>query len=293
MSRDPAATMAEFLTSLDLSEIDENCFVGRSPDFGWARIFGGQFIGQSLVAAQRTVGSNRSVHSLHGYFLRPGDPEKETTYIVDRLRDGMSFSVRSVRAEQAGRPVFTMQASFHKEEQGFEHGSEMPDVPGPDEIVGLDAFEGRGDVVSSLLEYSKRERPFEFRPVSIDRYIENSGLAPIHSIWLKPISPISSEPDTGLGAAIVAYMSDMILVDTALFPHATNVFDGTVQGASLDHAIWFHRPFHFDDWVLYHMDSPAAFGARGMARGSLFSRKGELIASVAQEGLIRKRAIAR
>ncbi len=293
MSRDPSATMTKFLNCLDLIKEDENLFLGHSPDFGWRRIFGGQLIAQSLAAASRTVKADRAVHSLHSYFLRPGDPDIPLYYRVHCIRDGASFSMRSVEALQSNQVIFTMQVSFHRSEAGFDHQAIMPDVPSPEELDIENVFNAKDATTEPLKLYMNKERPFQFVPVSMERYLNAGYLEPEQSVWLRLIKPLDDGVDAYLHPVILSYLSDMLLVDTALFPHGVNIFDQSVQGASLDHAIWFHRLFLFDDWVLYHMDSPSSAGSRGMARGSLFKRDGTLVASVAQEGLIRKRANAR
>lgn len=294
MSRDHASTMLKFISCLDLDSVDDNLYVGHSPDFGWRRIFGGQFIAQSIIAAQRTVAQDKSIHSLHSYFLRPGDPEVPIEYRVTRVRDGSSFCVRSIDAYQNERHVFTMMASLQKMEIGLEHYSEMPNVAMPELLDPTDMLVEAGEnIIRPLKAYFDKERPFEFRPVSIERYTTDKVLEPHQSVWLKLVAPIDEAMHATYATAMLAYISDALLIDTALFPHATNIFDGSIQGASLDHAIWFHRPFKLDDWVLYHMESPSASASRGMARGQLYSRGGALIASVAQEGLIRQRPGAR
>lgn len=294
MSRDRSATMTKFLNCLNLENQTETEFLGHTPDFGWRRIFGGQFIAQSIVAAQRTVSKDKVIHSQHCYFLRPGDPDVPIQYRVTKVRDGASFSMRIVEGYQIDRQVFTMQCSFQRVEEGLSHQSAMPDVTPPEALDFLDQLNKSADeVVRPLKAYIDKERPFEFRPVSTERYLNSHALEPHQSVWLKLVGPVNEAVHAEYDTAMLAYISDALLIDTALFPHSTNIFDGSIQGASLDHALWFHRPIKLNDWVLYHMESPTAFGSRGLARGQIFSQKGELLMSVTQEGLIRKRASAR
>jgi acyl-CoA thioesterase II len=284
--------MQELIATLDLEKLEENLFRGTSPQVGWQRVFGGQVIAQALVAAQRTVVESRFVHSLHAYFMRPGDPSIPIVYEVDRIRDGGSFTTRRVVAVQHGKAIFSLSASFQEDEDGFEHQQAIPPVPTPEELGG------EGDIVSRYVEnapeairrYWLRPRPIEFCPAYPEDYFNRQQLEPLQNVWVRTTGP--SPDDRRLRAAILAYLSDMTLLDTSLYAHGTSVFDSRLQVASLDHAMWFHRDFSLDDWLLYVQDSPSASGARGMTRGSLYDRQGVLIASVAQEGLIRKRASA-
>ena len=282
-------SVAKLLEVLDLERIEENLFRGVSPENSWQRVFGGQVIAQALVAAQRTVPADRPVHSLHGYFMRPGDPKVPITYRVERLRDGGSFTTRQVLGIQHDAAIFTLTASFQRHEAGLEHQVDMPDVPGPDELP-------HGEELKALLlekaaepvqRYWRRPRPIEFRPISFDHYLTTDKLEPVQRIWVRAISDIGDDP--ALNAAVLAYLSDMTLLDTSLFAHGLSVFDPRIQAASLDHSMWFHRPAKVSDWLLYAQDSPTSSGGRGLTRGSLFAEGGELIASVAQEGLIRPR----
>lgn len=291
--RNPSETvspMDQLIAMLDLAVTGENSFVGLSPKTGRQRVFGGQVIAQALMAAQRTVVAERPVHSLHAYFLLPGDPETPIRYEVERIRDGGSFTTRRVLAIQHERPIFSMSASFQIVEDGFVHQIDMPDVPGPEGLepdLHAEQLENAPKVVRSYLE---RKLPIEIRPVSLRHYVSKESLEPRQHVWVRATGPV---PDDGhFQRAVLAWLSDMTLLDTSLYPHGVTVFDPSVQGASLDHAMWFHRPCKLDDWLLYTQDSPSASGARGMTRGSLFTRNGVLVASVAQEGLIRKRADA-
>ena len=276
------------LSILDLEPLEHNLFRGSSPQVGWQRVFGGQVIGQALVAAARTV-EGRIAHSLHGYFLRPGDPAVPILYEVDRIRDGRSFTTRRVAAIQHGRPIFSMEVSFQLAEAGLDHQIAMPAVPPPEELPS------ESDISSLYLEgapesvrrYWERERPIELRPVDLRHYLGREALEPSQYVWVRATGRLPDDPE--IHRCVLAYASDMTLLDTALFPHGRMVFDPDLQAASLDHAMWFHRPFRADDWLLYAEDSPSASGGRGFNRGSLFSRDGQLVASVAQEGLIRVR----
>jgi acyl-CoA thioesterase-2 len=266
-------------------------FRGRSPQVGWQRVFGGQVIGQALVAACRTVDgiAERPPHSLHAYFLLAGDPKVPIIYEVDRIRDGRSFTTRRVLAIQHGQAIFTMSVSFHTAESGLNHQAEMPEVPGP-ELLPSDT-EIRQRVLPMMPEpirrYFERERPIELRPVEFERYLGKKFPGGRFNVWIRTTGPL---PDTAaIHQCVLAYASDLMLLDSALIPHGRTVFEKTIMAASLDHALWFHRPFKADEWLLYAQDSPNAGGARGFARGLIFTRDGTLVASVAQEGLLRER----
>ncbi|GAB4512313.1 MAG: acyl-CoA thioesterase II [Roseibium sp.] len=277
------------LQILDLEELERNLFRGRSPQVGWQRVFGGQVIGQALVAASRTVVADRHVHSLHGYFLRPGDPSVPIIYEVDRIRDGGSFTTRRVVAIQHGEAIFSMSASFQVVEDGLEHQIEMPDVPGPDDLPSEQELKDKflSMAPHNIRRYWERERPIEMRPVDMTHYFSNKPLPPRQYVWVRATGALPE--DERIHQCVLAYASDMTLLDTSLFPHGTSVFNPKIQAASLDHAMWFHRPFRADDWLLYATDSTSSSGSRGMNRGSLFTKDGVLIASTAQEGLIRLR----
>ncbi|MGV2102141.1 acyl-CoA thioesterase II [Rhizobium sp. 21-4511-3d] len=282
--------METLLATLDLEPIEIDIFRGRSPQVGWQRVFGGQVIGQALMAAQRTIEAGRIVHSLHAYFMRPGDPSVAIIYQVERIRDGSSFNTRRVVAIQHGKAIFALSCSFQIEEPGFDHQAAMPDVPPPEKLLGEQQIKDQylAHAPAAIRKYWERERPIEIRPVSLKHYFSNEKLEPRQDVWVRATGPV---PDDRLyQAAVLAYLSDMTLLDTSLYAHGTSIFDQTLQVASLDHSMWFHRPDKLDDWLLYTQDSPSASGARGLTRGSLFTRSGVLIASVAQEGLIRKKA---
>jgi len=284
---DPAIDPVEdLLQILYLEPIELNLFRGHSPDVTWQRVFGGQVIGQALMAAYRTV-ENRFCHSLHAYFIRPGDPKVPILYEVDRARDGRSFTTRRVIAIQHGKQIFNLAASFQKEEKGLEHQFGMPDVPDPDEVPS--ERELREKILHKLpKEYAKhfnRPRPVEIRPIDQADYLNPEKKEPFQNVWFRVRKDLGD--DIAINQCVLAYASDMTLLDTCVRPHGVNWLSGTLQTASLDHAMWFHAPFRTNDWMLYSQDSPSASGARGLNRGSIYTRDGKLIASVAQEGLIR------
>lgn len=275
------------LSILDLEPLEHNLFRGRSPQVGWQRVYGGQVIGQALVAASRTVSEDRHIHSLHGYFLRPGDPAVPIIYDVDRIRDGGSFTTRRVVAIQHGQAIFSMSASFHTLEDGLEHQVEMPNVPMPEDLPSEQDLKEKLLQVAppNVRKYWERERPIELRPVDLTHYFSSKKLDPVQHVWVRATNPLPD--DRRIHQCVLAYASDMTLLDTSLFPHGKSVFSPDIQPASLDHSMWFHRPFRADEWMLYTTDSPSSSGGRGMNRGTLYSRDGQLIASTAQEGLIR------
>jgi len=278
--------LADLLRLLDLERIEENIFRGESRDIGSARVFGGQVLGQALSAASSTV-EGREVHSLHAYFLNAGDVNAHIVYEVERARDGRSFSNRRVVAVQHGRPIFNMTVSFQAPEQGIEHQAKMPKVPGPDELPEM--RELGPDVLAKIPEKMRRylthERPFEVRPVEPISVVNPKRTKPVRHIWVRAIDALPDRPD--LHRNLLAYLSDYQLVATATLPHGIRFEHGNVQLASLDHAMWFHRPFRLDEWLLYSMESPNASGARGLALGQFFTQAGALVASTAQEGVVR------
>jgi len=292
MSRQTASSsaMEQLIATLDLEKLEEDLYRGVSPNVGWQRVFGGHVIAQALMAAQRTVEAGRPVHSLHAYFMRPGDPSVPILYQVERIRDGSSFTTRRVVAVQHGKAIFSMSASFQIEEEGYEHQIGMPSVMQPEDLMGEKEFRELflKQAPESIRRYWTRERPIEIRPTSFAHYLTSDKLEPRQDIWVRTLGEVPAERH--YQAAVLAWLSDMTLLDASLYPHGMSIFDPALQAASLDHAMWFHRPVTFDDWLLYTQDSPSASGARGMTRGSIYSRSGTLIASVAQEGLIRKKA---
>lgn len=278
----------DLLQILDLEPLEHNLFRGQSPQNGWKRIFGGQVIGQALVAACRTV-EGRRPHSLHAYFLLGGDPSVPVIYDVSRIRDGRSFTTRNVLAIQHGEAIFSMSASFQVDEPGYSHEMPMPEVPLPEDLPDFREMAGKiaGQLPDIVRAYFLRERAIEIKPVNLDRYMPGGSSTPGFSAWIR--APQALPDDPVLHQCILSYASDMLLLDTSLVVHARSVFDQDIQSASLDHALWFHRPFRVDEWLLYAQDSPSASGARGFSRGLIFNRAGQLVASVAQEGLIRPR----
>jgi len=283
-----SSAVQDLLQILDLERLEVNLFRGRSPQVGWQRVFGGQVIGQALVAACRTV-EDRPPHSLHAYFLLPGDPKVPIIYDVDRIRDGKSFTTRRVIAIQHGQPIFSMSVSFHADEPGFSHQAKMPDVPGPDDLPSESDVRERvlPMMPDPVRRYYERERPIELRPVEYERYLGKKIDDARFNVWIRATQKLPDDP--AIHQCVLAYASDMTLLDSALLPHGRTVFEREIMAASLDHALWLHRPFRADDWLLYAQDSPSAHGGRGFARGLIFTRDGTLVASVAQEGLIRPR----
>ena len=281
--------LTELVALLALERIEENLFRGQSQDLGWGTVFGGQVLGQALSACVQTVTPERHVHSFQAYFLRPGDPKKPIVYDVDRIRDGGSFTTRRVVAVQSGHPIFNLAASFQKIEPGFDHQSAMPSAPPPESLATeLEIFAGALDrLPAKMHERATAPRAFEVRPVSANDPLEPKATAPARMIWLKATGALPDDP--ALHAYLLAYTSDHDFVTTALLPHAVTWSTDGMQVASLDHVMWFHRPFRVDDWLLHVIDSPSASGARGLVRGSVYTRDGKLVASTAQEGLIRKR----
>jgi acyl-CoA thioesterase II len=284
-----SGAIGSLLAILDLERLEDNLFRGRSPQQSWQRVFGGQVLGQALVAAVRTVEAERIAHSLHAYFLLGGDPKIPIIYSVERVRDGGSFTTRRVTGIQHGRPMFVMSASFHKAEPGFDHQSEMPKVPAPEELPSEQELKARmiAHLPQSMRSYWERERPIEMRPVDVSRYFSRETRVPEQYIWMRATGLLPD--DFPLHQCVLAYASDFSLLDTALMAHGKLMFDKDVQLASLDHALWLHRPFRADAWLLYAQDSPSSHGARGFCRGRVFTRDGTLVASVAQEGLMRQR----
>ena len=273
----------EFLVNLlDLETIEVNTYRGRHPEEERQRTFGGQVAAQALMAAGRTV-QHGSVHSLHSYFLRPGDPRVPILYEVDRIRDGKSFTTRRVVAIQHGRAIYNMQASFHSEEQSLEHQFEMPDVPGPETIKPL--LERVQSEFGDIDEWFKRQHLIDQRFIGELPWSPLRSKEPRQRLWIKADGELPEDPL--LHACVIAYASDMSLFDAILAPHSIRWDDGTFMGASLDHCMWFHREVRADEWLLYDTDSPIAHGGRGLARGFLFNQAGQLQVSMVQEGLTR------
>ena len=276
----------ELLELFELERIELNLFRGHSPDDGWHRVYGGQVLGQALAAASRTV-DGRSCHSFHAYFLRAGDPKVPILYEVDRARNGRSFTARRVIAVQHGRQILNMAASFQITEEGLDHQDAMPEVPDPEALDSIVEFAKRSDdpLRKEYWNYIMRNRPVELRPVVPVDAATPGRSAAAQSVWFRTEGPVPD--DIVFQQSMLAYMSDFSLLDTATHPHRVNFLHPRMQVASLDHAMWFHRSFRAQEWLLYALDSPSAGGSRGFARGSIFDRGGRMVASVAQEGLIR------
>jgi acyl-CoA thioesterase-2 len=276
--------LTELVALLDLEPIEVNIFRGSHIDETRQRVFGGQVAAQALVAAGRTV-ERGQVHSLHSYFLRPGDPLVPILYEVDRIRDGRSFTTRRVVAIQHGKAIFNLQCSFHTEEPGFHHQVQMPLVPPPESLPTLrERLKGFGEVWEGFFE---RPRPMDQRFIGALPWVSSASesIEPKQQLWIRADGTLPDDPL--LHAAVVAYASDMTLYDSILHPHRIRWEDDRFMGASLDHCMWFHRPFRADEWLLFDQESPMAFGARGLARGLMFTKAGDLVVSVVQEGLVR------
>jgi acyl-CoA thioesterase II len=283
-----SSAVQDLLNVLDLETLEVNLFRGRSPQTGWQRVFGGQVIGQALVAACRTV-EGRPPHSMHAYFLLAGDPKLPIIYEVDRIRDGKSFATRRVVAIQHGHAIFSMSVSFHNDEGGLDHQAKMPVVPTPEELPSETEIRERimPTMPDPVRRYYERERPIELRPVEFGRYLGKKSEDGRFNVWIRTTGKLPDDPT--IHRCVLAYASDLTLLDTALVPHGRTLFEKDFMAASLDHALWFHRAFRADDWLLYAQDSPNLHGARGFSRGLIFARDGTLVASVAQEGLVRER----
>jgi len=286
------SSVSELIALLSLERLEDNLFRGQSRDIGTKYVFGGQVLGQALSAAQATLAAPRAAHSLHAYFLRAGDIAHPIVYDVDRTRDGGSFSVRRVTAIQHGQVIFFCAASFQEHEDGVEHQLSMPEVPKPEDIEPAASIpeEVLARLPTKVKRWLDRTGPFEFRHVYPRDELKPPKRPPFQQVWFRLNEPVGDAPE--LHRALLAYASDFHLLGTANFPHGISYYQPNVQMASLDHALWFHRPFRADDWLLYSIDSPSAQGARGLARGQIFDRGGRLVASSAQEGMIRVAAAA-
>ncbi|PSU51641.1 acyl-CoA thioesterase II [Photobacterium frigidiphilum] len=278
----------ELLNLLQLERLEQGLFRGQSEHLGLPQVYGGQVIGQSLSAAKETVDSLRHVHSFHSYFLLPGDPEKPIIYDVEKLRDGKSFSTRRVKAIQNGRPIFYLTASYQAEEAGFDHQSTMPNVAGPEGLAS------EKELVQSIAQYLPkkavetfgRDRPIEVRPVTVVNPLKPKAADPKQYLWIKANGEMPNDPR--IHQYVLAYASDWGFLVTALQPHGVTLLTPKMQVATIDHSMWFHRPFRLDEWLLYVIESPSASGARGLVRGEIYNQKGELVASAVQEGLMRQ-----
>jgi acyl-CoA thioesterase-2 len=277
----------DLLKHLTLERLEENLYRGDSRDIGGPNVFGGQVLGQALYAASQTV-EDRGAHSLHAYFLRPGDKTASVVYEVERIRDGNSYATRRVVAIQRGKPIFNMAASFQRREEGIEHQFAMPEVPDPEGLLNMTelARQTLAEVPEKLSRFLSWQRPIEFRPVQPIHPLHPEPCPPFREIWMRANCALPDDP--AMHKVLLTYASDFSLLGTALLPHALTFSQGEIRAASLDHAMWFHRDLRMDEWLLYSMDSPSTSHGRGFSRGNLFNREGKLVASVAQEGMIRK-----
>lgn len=280
--------LQELVELLALERIEENLFRGQSQDLGWGTVFGGQVLGQALSAAEQTVPPTRACHSLHAYFLRPGDVSRPVLYEVDRIRDGRSFTTRRVVAIQAGHAIFSLSASFHEPEDGFTHADPMPPTVDPERLVPEAELARRfaARLPPGLAERVTAPRPIDLRPVDPQDPLHPPVRPPSRQVWMRANGPLPADP--ALHRHLLAYASDFHFLTTALQPHGVSWLTPGMQVTSIDHAMWFHAPVRMDDWVLHVMDSPAAGGSRGLVRGRVYARDGRLLASTAQEGLMRR-----
>jgi len=279
------AVLDALLGILDVRELEPDVYQGFSPESRLVRVFGGQVAAQALVAAGRTVPADRSVHSLHSYFLRPGDPRQPISYLVDRARDGRSFTTRRVVAEQGGVPIFTLSASFQIDESGLDHQQPIPSVPEPE---SLPSYAERLASVGNAGPWAEIPRPVDIRYVTEPPWSRRPGapeLGARSQVWFRADGTMANDPL--LHICLLTYVSDLFLLDSVLATHGRNPATGNIHMASLDHAVWFHRPFRMDDWVLYDISSPNASGARGLGIGTFFAADGRMLATVVQEGLVR------
>lgn len=279
----------DLLNLLALETIEEGLYRGQSQDLGFAALFGGQVMGQALSAAKETLPEDRGVHSFHSYFLRPGDAHKPIVYDVENIRDGKSFSTRRVQAIQYGKPIFYMTASFQGDEPGLEHQDSMPDVPGPEGLISdLDVHREHAELIPEALRNKfTSDKPILMRFVTQYNPFNPQVEEPKRYVWIKANGAMPD--DHRIHKYLLAYASDFNFLPTALQPHGLSFAHPKMQMATIDHAMWFHRDFRMDDWLLYAIDSPSASNARGLVRGQVFNRAGKLVASTIQEGLIRQR----
>ena len=283
------AVLSDLIDLLALERLEENLFRGRSQDLGWGQVFGGQILGQAMSAAEQTVPKDRFCHSLHAYFLRPGDVRKPVIYTVDPIRDGRSFTTRRVVAVQHGKAILNLSASFKVVEEGFDHAAPMPEAPPPESLKSQQQLiaEHLENLPDVLRVRATADRPIEIRPIDPLHPVRPEVRPPHRMAWFRASDTLPDGP--ALHRKLLAYASDFHFMTTAMQPHGVNWLTPGMQVASLDHAMWFHRDFRCDDWLLYAVDSPSASGATGLARGQFFDRSGRLVASTAQEGLIRQR----
>lgn len=285
-----STSLDKLITLLTLEPIEDTIFRGQSHDLGYGRLFGGQVLGQALAAARQTVPDDRFVHSFHSYFLREGAISLPVIYQVDCVRNGRSFTTRRVTAIQKGKAIFTLMASFQIDEEGFSHQDVMPAVEPPEQLASEYAIRlaMAKQAPDSLKKRILQESPIDIRPVSPTNPYIPEQQPPINRAWFKTKDPLPKD-NPYLHRCLLAYASDFQFLPTALYPHGVRFFQPELQVASLDHAMWFHRPFRMDEWLLYSVESPSASGARGLVHGQVFNQKGKLVASTTQEGLIRQR----
>ena len=279
----------DLLNLLSLEQIEEGLYRGQSQDLGFRALFGGQVMGQALSAAQETVDARRHVHSLHSYFLRAGDAKKPVVYEVENIRDGKSFNTRRVKAIQNGLPIFYLTASFQQQEQGFDHQPTMPKVAGPEDIPSYSDFikQHQHFIPENIRAKFLSEKPIELRPIEQYNWLKPEKKEPVCHMWIKANGQLPDDPR--IHKYMLAYTSDFHFLPTALFAHGISHWQPNFQIATIDHAMWFHRPFRFDDWLLYVMESPTSIGGRGLVRGQIFDQQSNLVASTMQEGVIRQR----
>ena len=284
-----STVLDELLALLKLEVIEKGIYQGQSQDLGFRALFGGQVMGQALSAAQDTVDSDRFVHSLHSYFLRAGDASKPVIYEVEEIRNGASFSTRRVKALQSGKAIFYMTTSFQSPEEGYDHQDIMPNVPNPDQVSSYSDFlsANQDALPKGIRDKFLAEKPIEARPIKQYNWVKPVKTDSNYQVWLKANGSLPD--DLRIHSCMLAYASDFHFLPTALLPHGASHLLPNFQIATVDHAMWFHRPFRFDDWLLYCMDSPSASNGRGLVRGQIYTRKGELVASTMQEGVIRQR----
>lgn len=283
------SVLDELSALLTLEVIEQGIYRGQSQDLGFNALFGGQVMGQALSAAQETIVADRFVNSLHSYFLRPGDASLPVVYEVEVIRDGSSFSTRRVQAVQNGKSIFYMTASFQHAEKGFDHQDTMPDVAAPEDLPSFTDYikANQEHIPESMREKFLAEKPIDIRPVQQYNWLQPTPTNSANQMWIKANGDLPD--DLGIHTYMLAYTSDLNFLPTALLPHGASHWQPNFQIATIDHAMWFHRPFRFDDWLLYCMDSPSASNGRGLVRGQIYNRQGELVASTMQEGVIRQR----
>lgn len=281
--------LQNLISLLELEKIEEGIFRGQSEDLGLPQVFGGQVVGQAMYAAEQTTPDERMITSFHSYFLRPGDSQRPIIYDVEILRDGDSFSTRRISAIQHGKPIFFMTASFQVQEEGFDHQNLMPEVPEPETLISQDEMIQlfASQLPESVKKYALRPNPFEFRPIQLYSPFDNPPQEPFRYIWFKAKGQLPDIPS--LHHYLLGYASDYNFLPAALQPHGRGFMERDLQVATIDHSMWYHRPFRIDDWLLYAIESPSASGGRGFVKGQIYDRQGALVATAVQEGVIRKR----